>query len=141
MRYLISLLFLVVCFTANAQVQYREGYAIDTAVNATVSYLYPGGAASAAAAPDFKELGALEVVIVSDSLSGSTAGSFILQYCFDDACAYTYDAATLTINGATTQVSRTEDSEFTARKFRIKLAGSGTQTTQAQLWYNWKRKI
>jgi hypothetical protein len=140
-KYLILSLFAFVCFNLSAQVQYREGYAIDTFVNSTVEYIYPNDAASAGAAVDFKELGTLEVVIVTDSLSGSTAGTVTLQYCYDDACTYTYDAATLTVNGATQQVSRTEDTDFTPRKWRVKLAGSGTQTTKCQVYHTFKRKI
>jgi hypothetical protein len=114
---------------------------IDTLTNAETAYLYPGDAASAALAADFKEGGALELVIISDSLSGATAGSAILQYCYDDACTYTYDATTLTLNGATQQVSRTEDTDFNARKFRVKFVTTGTQSTHVRVAYVWKRKI
>lgn len=108
--------------------------------NAETAYLYPGDAASAAAAVDFKEFGTLEVVIVSDSLSGATAGTSVLQYCYDDACTVTYDAATLTLNGAAQQTSRTEDTEFSARKWRIKNTGSGTMSNRIRVYYTWKRK-
>jgi hypothetical protein len=86
MKHIISIMILAACaFSLNAQVQYRESYMIDTLTNAETAYLYPGDAASAALAADFKEGGALELVIISDSLSGATAGSAILQYCYDDA--------------------------------------------------------
>ena len=126
--------------SASAQVQIRSGFMEDTLTNAETAYLYPADAASALAAPSFREFGALEVVIVTDSLSGSTAGSAILQYCYDDACTYTYDAATLTVNGATQQVSRTEDAEFIPVKWRIKTTTTGTQSTRERVWYTWKRK-
>ncbi len=141
MRYLILSILCAVGLNVSAQVQYREGFMIDTLTNAETAYLYPGDAASAAAAVDFKEGGALELVIVSDSLSGATAGSAILQYCYDDACTYTYDATTLTLNGATQQVSRTEDTDFNARKFRTKMVTTGTQSTHVRVAYVWKRKI
>ncbi len=141
MKYLIAFLFMVSAFVSNAQVQYREGASVDTFANATVEYAYPADAASAAAAPDFKEFGTLEVTIKTDSLSGSTAGAVTLQYCYDDACTYTYDAASVTINGATQQVLRTEDTEFTARKWRVKMLGIGTQTTRCEVSYVWKRKV
>jgi len=142
MRYILSL-FILFAFAIqmSAQVQYREWAMVDTLTNAETAYLYPGDAATAAAAGDFKEAGALEVVIVSDSLSGSTAGTAILQYCYDDACTYTYDATTLTLNGATQQISRTEDADFNARKFRVKLTTTGTQSTHVRVAYVWKRKI
>lgn len=142
MKYILSL-FILIAFAlqSNAQVQYREGYMIDTLTNAETSYLYPGDAVSAASAGDFKEWGALELVIISDSLSGSTAGTVTLQYCYDDACTYTYDAATLTLNGATQQVSRTEDTEFNARKFRLKSVTTGTQSTHIRVAYSWKRRV
>jgi hypothetical protein len=139
-KYLISFLFLALCFSVKAQVQYREGTAEDTLTNAETAYLYPADAATAAAATDFKEYGTLEVVIVSDSLSGATAGTSVLQYCYDDACTVTYDAATLTLNGAAQQVSRTEDAEFSARKWRIKNTGSGTMSNRIRVYYTWKRK-
>ena len=141
MKYILSLFILcAVAFQSNAQVQYREGYMIDTLTNAETAYLYPGDALTAAIAGDFKEWGALELVIISDSLSGSTAGTAVLQYCYDDACTYTYDATTLTLNGAAQQVSRTEDTEFNARKFRIKMVTTGTQSTYVRVAYTWKRK-
>lgn len=140
MKYLILSLFAVLCFNLNAQVQYREGSGEDTLTNAETAYLYPGDAASAAAALDFKEYGTLELVIVTDSLSGATAGTATLQYCYDDACTVLYDAASLTINGATQQVSRTEDAEFSARKWRVKFVTTGTQSTRARVYYTWKRK-
>lgn len=142
MRYILS--FLILCafaFQSNAQVQYRQGFMRDTLTNAETAYLYPDDAATAAIASDCKEGGALELVIVSDSLSGSTAGTAILQYCYDDDCTYTYDATTLTLNGATQQVSRTEDTDFNARKFRIKMTTTGTQSTYVRAYYVWKRKI
>lgn len=128
-------------FSLKAQVQYRESYMIDTLTNAETAYLYPGDAVSAALAGDFKEGGALELVIVSDSLSGSTAGTATLQYCYDDACTYTYDATSLTLNGAAQQISRTEDTDFNARKFRVKFVTTGTQSTHVRVAYVWKRKI
>jgi hypothetical protein len=140
-KYLIVTLFLAFCFTAKAQVQYREGSGEDTLTNAETAYFYPGDAASAAAAIDFKEFGSLEVAIVTDSLSGATAGTATLQFCYDDACTVLYDAASLTINGATQQVSRTEDTDFTARKWRVKYVTTGTQSTRARVYYTWKRKI
>lgn len=140
MRYLILFILCGVGLTASAQVRYSQGAMIDTLTNAETVYLYPNDAATAAAAPDFKDPGALELVIVSDSLSGSTAGTATLQYCYDDACTYTYDAATLTINGAAQQISRTEDTDFNARKFRVKFVTTGTQSTHVRVAYNWKVK-
>ena len=147
MRYLISLLFITVfAFASNAQVQYREGFDRDTVDNTETVYLYPGGTtaatapSTAAAAVDFKEFGALSVNITADSLSGANAGSAILQGCYDDACTYTYDIATITLNGATQQVSNTEDSEFAFRKFRVKATRTGTMSTKLQMYYVWKRK-
>lgn len=141
MKHLFSIfLICVFAYGVNAQVQYREGYDIDTLDNAETVYLYPGAVSSAANATDFKEYGALEVTIWADSLSGANAGTAVLQYCYDDACAYTYDAASLTLNGASQQVSRTEDTEFNARKFRIKATGSGTMSTKIRCFYTWKRK-
>jgi len=146
MKYLISLLFLLTALVTKAQVQYREGFDQDTVDNTETVYLYPGGTtaatspSTAANATDFREFGALEVNIWADSLSGSNAGSAILQGCYDDACNVTYDIATLTLNGAAQQVSRTEDSEFSFRKFRVKATGTGTMSTKLRMGYVWKRK-
>jgi len=146
MKYLISLLFLLTTLVTKAQVQYREGYDIDTLDNTETIYLRPGGTSAAtspatdALATDFKEFGALEVNIWTDSLSGSNAGTVILQGCYDDACVVTYDIASLTLNGAAQQVSRTEDSEFSFRKFRVKCTGTGTMSTKIRVGYVWKRK-
>lgn len=135
------ILLCLVALGVNAQTQYRQGFMRDTMTNADTSYLYPADAATAALATNFRELGVLAVTIVSDSLSGSTAGTATLQYCYDADCNYTYDAATLTLNGAATQVSRTEDTDFDALKFRIKIITSGTSSTYVRSYYSWKRKI
>lgn len=142
MRYILSFLIIAsFALAGNAQYQFRSGFMEDTLTNAETAYLYPADAATAATAPNFRDFGALEVVIVSDSLSGATAGTATLQYCFDENCTYTYDAATLTINGAAQQVSRTEDTEFVPLKFRVKFVTTGTQSTRERVYYTWKRKI
>ena len=141
MKYLVSFLFLMsLAVVSNAQVQIRYGTMEDTLTNAETAYLYPSDAASAALSPLFKEFGALQVTLTVDSLSGSTAGTITIEGCYDASCASVATIATLTANGATQQVSTTEDSEFAYVKWRVKSVTTGTQSTRLRVGYAWKRK-
>lgn len=126
---------------SKAQVQIRYGTMEDTLTNAETAYLYPSDAATAALSPLFKEFGALQVTITVDSLSGSTAGTSVIEGCYDASCTSVATIATLTMNGATQQVSTTEDSEFNFVKWRVKNTGSGTMSTRIRVGYAWKRKV
>ena len=137
----LSLILCAFALVGNAQVQIRYGTMEDTITNAETAYLYPSDVATAALSPLFKELGCLQVTITTDSLSGSTAGTVTLEGCYDASCTYVATIATLTMNGATQQVSTTEDSEFNFVKWRVKEVGSGTLSTRVRVGYAWKRKI
>lgn len=136
----LSLILCAFAFVGNAQVQIRYGTMEDTLTNAETAYLYPSDAATAALSPLFKEFGALQVTITVDSLSGSTAGTSVIEGCYDANCTSVATIATLTMNGATQQVSTTEDSEFNFVKWRVKNTGVGTMSTRIRVGYAWKRK-
>jgi len=125
---------------SNAQVQYRYDTMEDTLTNAETAYLYPSDAATAALSPLFREYGALQVTIIADSLSGSTAGTVTLEGCYDATCDHVATITTLTLNGATQQVSTTEDTDFNFLKWRVKSVGSGTMSQRIRVAYVWKRK-
>lgn len=127
-------------FTADAQRQYLFTAAEDTLTNAETAYIYPADAASALATTNLREYGANEVTIKYDSLSGNPAGTAVLQYCYDEGCTYTYDAATVTLNGATQVVTRTALTDFTPIKWRVKMTTTGTQTCRVQVLGGWKRR-
>lgn len=127
-------------FQADAQRQYQFTTAEDTVTNAETSYIYPADATTALTATSFREFGALDVTIKYDSLSGNPAGTAILQYCYDEACNKTFDAATISINGPTATSTRTTVSEFTPLKWRVKMTTTGTQTSRIQVFAGWKRK-
>jgi len=141
MKYILSL-FIVCVFALAGDAQiFRSGFMEDTVAASETIYLYPGDAATASFGTNFNEFGALQTVIVLDSLSGATAATVTLQYCFDAACNYTYDVSTTTMNGPTQQVIHNEDAEFIAKKFRVKVVvTAGVQSDRIRCWYNWKRK-
>lgn len=134
------LAFCAFAFTADAQRQYLFTTAEDTLTNAETAYIYPSDAASALAAPNIREFSSNEVTIKYDSLSGNPAGTAVLQYCYDEACAWTYDAATVTLNGNTQVVTRTALTDFTPLKWRVKMTTTGTQTCRVQVLAGNKRK-
>lgn len=131
---------LALASVASAQDEYRSGYAEDTTSNAETSYIYPDDATTALSADNYKNFGALEVTMVYDSLTGNPAGTAVLQYCYDAGCTYTYDAASMTLNGNSQVVSRTEDSEFLPLKWRVKITTTGTQTCRLRVFDAWRRK-
>lgn len=137
MKHILIALFILVGISANAQ-KFTNGFMEDTLTNAETAYLYPNDAATALTAPTFKGYGALQVTMVFDSLSGATAGTALLEGCYDDACTYTYTITSVTINGATQQVSTTEDAFFMPPKWRIKNTVTGTQSTRCRVYYAWK---
>ena len=126
--------------TATAQ-NFDSGYmGPDTASASETVYLYPVGTSWATNRQDLKNLVALEVVVRTDSLSGATAGTATIEYCYDEDCTVVYTAATLTVNGPTAQYLRLQDTAFLARKFRVKLVNtSATQATKIQGVWSYKR--
>lgn len=137
MKHILIALFILVGLSVNAQ-KFTSGFMEDTLTNAETAYLYPADASTALTAPTFKAYGALQVTMVFDSLSGATAGTALLEGCYDDACNYTYTITSVTINGATQQVSTTEDAAFLPAKWRIKNTTTGTQSTRCRVYYAWK---
>lgn len=130
--------FIAFAFTAKSQ-EYLTGYVTDTLANAETIYLYVGGTQTAAGASKITEYGVLNLVLVSDSLSGSTNVAASIEYSVDALGTNWYTAASLsTLNGAASQTQITEDAVFAARKARIKLVGTGTQSTRVRLHYCFK---
>lgn len=137
-KILLVFAFAISLFTVSAQ-EYAFGYQTDTLVNATADTFYVGETQSAAGALSIREYGALNITVVSDSLTGSTAATGVIQYCNDASGTNWYTAVTLTaLNGAAQQVQINEDAVFTARKARVILTPSGTQTTRVRFYYCFK---
>jgi len=107
-------------------------------------YFYPGNEDSLDDALKFEDQGSLEVVMVSDSLTGNTGGSAVLQYCYEDLAdedeRIWYDVDTLTFIGPTRTRSKMEDIDFSALSFRIFATVSGAQTTWFRAAWKWKKK-
>ena len=135
----LSLLFAVFAFGANAQ-EDLYGYRTDTLGASDTVYFYVGGTNTASGAAAIREYGALSIVLVSDSISGSTNGTPIIQYCTDATGTNWYTQASLTaINGAAQQSQITEDAVFLARKARVRvISPSGAQATRLRMHYSFK---
>jgi len=144
-------LFLIAVFTAfalstNAQAPllYTGESGPDTLTNADTVYHYPNGT-SFATSRRFKDLGDLEVWVKSDSLSGSTAVTYVLQVALDLAGSAWYNMDTETGNGATSQVLRfdTDPDErgFLPTWWRIRAISTGTQSTKMQTVYAFKKRL
>lgn len=140
--------FAVVSFSAIGQ---NNGYFNDTLTAAVDSiYFYPGeddilvGAAYETydIKKRFPHAGTLNVLMVSDSLSGTTSGTAVLQYAFEDQTdgddKLWYTKTTLAIDGATQQQSLTTDTSFGAISWRVRITGSGTQATRQRCLWSFK---
>lgn len=129
-----------ILFIAFASVSFAQGNrvlavltAADTASASETIYLYPLGGTSWATTGALDYNCGLEFLVETDSLSGATAATGYIEVAYDDAGTYVYQAATLTVNGATNQQLRLEDTDFLGRKIRYKQVNtSGVQSTKAQ---------
>ena len=126
--------------SAQAPLLYTGEMGPDT-VNASETIYHNPNGTSFATSRRFKDLGALEVLVKSDSLSGATNVAYTLQTSYDLDGTLWYDAATLTGNGASAQYLRYEDTEFIPTWWRIKAVGTGTQATKFQTVYAFKRRL
>lgn len=80
------------------------------------------------------------VHILTDSLSGSNAGTAYLQVCNDRTGTNWYNVQTLTLDGATTQQVLYEGIAY-ARRMRVYfISPSGTRSTKVQV-YGYFKKI
>jgi hypothetical protein len=126
--------------SAQAPLLYTGEMGPDTVNSGETIYHYPNGT-SFATSRRFKDLGALEYCIASDSLSGATNVAVTVQYSYDLDGTVWYDAYTHTSNGAASQRFRNEDTELSATWWRIKYVGTGTQATKVQSVYAFKKRI
>jgi hypothetical protein len=126
-------------FGVNAQ-EYLVGSRADTLGATDTVYFYVGGSNTASGSYKIKEIGALSTKIVSDSLSGATNGTVVIQYCMDATGTDWYTHATLTpINGAAQQVQTTDDDVFLAYKVRYRITSpGGAQATRLRFYYVFK---
>lgn len=144
-KYLFLLLtFAGILATTNINAQsllYTGEMGPDTLNASETIYQYPNGT-SVSTSRRFTALGALEILVRVDSLSGATGGTMTLQTCNDLNCDEWYDAGTLTINGSTTQYYRFEDTLFVPTRFRLKyVAPGGTQATKVKATYSFKKTL
>lgn len=130
----------VILFLAVASVSFAQGNRIisvltaaDTSSASQTHYLYPLGGTSWATTGAIDYNAGVEFLIETDSLSGATAGTLTIEVAYDDAGTYSYAVGTLTVNGATNQQLRLEDTDFLARKIRAKIVNTaGVQSTKIQ---------
>lgn len=127
---------LLIVPSAGAQ---NAGSSNDTLTNADTVYVYPGGASTAADAKKFLKLGAFGVLMQHDSLSGSTAGTAVLQYSFESTPTVWYTVQSHNVNGVQGQTWYTDDN-FAALSWRIRVITSGTQSTRFQSFWRFKTK-
>lgn len=117
----------------------------DTLNASETIYHYPSASSTVATsvsnARRFRDLGDLEILVRSDSLSGATNGVATFQVSYDLAGTLWYDVGTLTINGATAQYYHVEDELFNPTWWRMKFVGTGTQATKIQTVYSFKKRL
>lgn len=145
--------------TSNTHVGQRN----DTATNSTALYLYTCKIASTGlpAAYPLLEGGTLSILVSGIKVSGTAAGSISLEESFDGTnfapvrgsaqvpvattsgtvtTTYTNQDA-FTITDVATQQSYSWDlPTFSAPYYRVKVAGSGTQTSSWKAWFCFRRK-
>lgn len=109
---------------------YAETPTADTAINTT--------AVSFVADKVFYGLGSLEVYVVADSISGSTAGNVYIEYSMEPTGSVWYTAQTTAINGVQTLI-HLEDTTMTASRVRVRALGIGTQSTIIRPHFVFKR--
>lgn len=130
-------------FALNLNAQFRSEFSelqIDTIGASDTIYHYVGGT-SWATARSFIYPSELVVLVQTDSLSGATGATILVQYCIDDDCSVLYNAGTLTVNGAASQQLRVEDLNFIEQKARVRcISPSGTQATKIQTVWAVKRR-
>jgi|GEM_PF-5010493 len=136
---------LAVAFTASAQTpqMYAGTMGPDTVNASETIYHYPGGT-SFATARRFRDLGALEVLVQLDSLSGATNVDVTVQYSYDILGTLWYDASTTSLNAGSNTLGRfvrLEDADLTATWARIKAVGTGVQATRFRSSYAFKKRI
>lgn len=140
---LFAMLAFAVTMSAQAPLLYTGEMGPDTVNAAETIYHYPNGT-SFATARRFKDLGDLEVCVRFDSISGATNVDVTLQYAYDLAGTVWYDASTTNLtSGSNTngRYLRVEDADFGATWWRVKAVGTGTQATNFQTVYAFKRRL
>lgn len=137
---LISISLILALSVVSSAQEYLYGFRNDTLGATDTVYFYVGGSNTATGSSNISEYGALSITLRSDSLSGSTNGTPIIQYCTDATGTNWFTQASLTaINGAAAQVQITEDTVFLARKARVMVTSpSGAQATRLRFWYCFK---
>lgn len=98
----------------------------DTLTNADTVILYPLASTSRVIGSAYD----YSILIFSDSLSGSTAGTAKIQYTNDGTLWYDYGSA-LTLNGPTQQTIHWEGPLY-AQRHRIYFISTGTQSTKVR---------
>ena len=144
---LFAVLSIAFCFTpeikAQAPLLYTGEMGPDTVNASETIYHYPNGT-SFATARRFKDLGALEVLVRFDSLSGATNVDVTLQYSYDIDGTLWYDVSTSNLTSGSNTLGRffrVEDADLTATWWRVKAVGTGVQGTKFQTVYAFKRRL
>lgn len=125
----------------SAQAQ-NSGFMFDTLESVSgidTVYLYPGGDAgvgddsttTVTESKLFQPGGILTVFCETDSLSGATGATMVLQFGHTSDPTIWYDKTTTTLNGAAVQEVLTSDTSFGFNRWRIRVIGaSSTQKTR-----------
>jgi len=151
MKHIFSILFMALaCLSVNAQkgmngvMTSAAGLATDTIITSSSTdtvYLFPDGTSNVTAYKFRNPYGGeLTTYLRTDSLSGSTAATAYLEYCYDAGCSVPVRVDTLVLNGATAQTDNYTDNNFKALYFRYTfIAASSTQTTKVQAGYGYRK--
>lgn len=144
--FLFSFVAILMASTVQVNAQYT-GYLLDTLDSSSsidTLILYPGGtnsngAASATLSKGFTVPGALDIIIQTDSLSGSTNATLYVEVANATTPNLWHRVSTTTLNGAAVQRINYEDTALTNRKWRIwGVTASGTQKTRVKAEWNFK---
>jgi len=144
--FLFSFFAILMASTVQVNAQYT-GYLMDTLESSSsvdTVILYPGGttfegAATSTLAKAFTVPGDLDVIIHTDSLTGSTNATLYLEVANATTPNIWYRASTTTLNGAAVQQIHYEDNDFVNRKWRLwAVTASGTQNTRIKAEWNFK---
>jgi hypothetical protein len=136
----IILIALLLCIgiSMNAQIKLSKSFGEGNAVNDTLTN---AGTLTFTWGEVINAYGSLHAGVTSDSLTGNTAATINYEVAFVEAptADQWHTIATDVINGVSDD-DEYEDTDFTALRFRIRIVGTGTQSTEVTPSVVFKRK-
>jgi hypothetical protein len=128
MKKLILFPLIFIGLALSAQRYHYEDFAADTSTNADTIYF--------TVSKVITDAGQYGAYFVADSLSGATAGTLAYQVSTIGSSDW-HTVGTATING--TQTTGSKEARLYGNKFRIRVIGSGTQSTRVKPIFIFKR--